>query len=163
VIFLKAPPAPLSPCFVVIDRLLPSDADRHEYQILWHTNTNALTIADDNLLSSHSQNHKEANIAIIAADHPALSLSIVTAQEKPEWQGWQSPYHGSQGTELPAPTADYRLNTIGAQRVVTLLYSLSPGTSCPVVRTIADTAITATDLILHLHDGASISLNENDF
>ena len=164
VIFLKNAPAPLLPCFVVIDRLLPNDGDEHEYQIMWHTNTAGLTISEDNGLISHSHyTNNKANLTVIAGDHPAFSLAVVTGQRVPEWQGWQSPYHGRQGTELPAPTADYRLVATGAVRVITLVYPLPSGTRCPVTRIAAEPTVDATRLTLYLENRESITLDESDF
>lgn len=163
VIFLKNPPAPLPLCFVVIDRLLPNDNARHEYSILWHYGTDSAGLASDNPLASSSQEAGKANLAIIAAGHPNLSLNMVVAQEEPEFQGWRSRGHSQQKSEEPAPTADYCLNASGPQRVVTLLVPLPAGESCPVVRLSAEGAVTATGITLHLHNGESITLDEQDF
>lgn len=163
VIFLKQPPSPLSPCLLVVDRLTSADSAEHDYQSLWHYNTDAASIAADNPLASHSQDNDQPNLAIIAADNPKLSLSIVSAQEAPEWQGWKSPAHGRQKSELPAPTADYRLSASGPQRLVTLLYPLPAGASCPVTRITAESALDATAVSLHLGDGQTVVLDEAAF
>lgn len=136
VIFLKRSPLP-GPCFVVIDTLTPKDDAEHEYQILWHFNTETAE-ADDALLAVQSEDAAQPNLAIMAAPQPNLSVLVVVGQEEPEWQGWKSPYHGRQGTEIPAPTADYRLTGAGPQRVVTLVYPLPVGAECPVARVETD-------------------------
>ncbi len=162
-IFLKQPRAPLSPCVLVIDRVTPTDGKAHDYEALWHLDTDSAEIATDNPLHVSSTDANQPNITIIAANHPSLSLTIATAQEEPEWQGWKSPAHGRQGSELPAPTPTYHWNSADPQRIITLLYPTPAGASCPVKRVTADSDVTATAFGLNLADGDMVELNEADY
>lgn len=157
VIFLKQPPAPLPPCFIVIDRLTPADAGTHDYQMFWHLNTDAADIAPDNPLAVASSDAGQANLAIIPADHPGLSVTVITGQEDP-WQGWKS-YGNVQGNHLPAPTADYQWTAAGDQRLVTLLIPLPAGEPCPVIRVTSE----GDTLVLHLRAGGTVNLKESDY
>ncbi|HLV34624.1 MAG TPA: alginate lyase family protein [Spirillospora sp.] len=162
VIFLKQPPAPLLPCFLVIDRLLPLDDRPHHYQARWHFNTDTATISPDNPLAVISQDADHPNLAVIVADRPDVSVQIFTGQEEPEWVGWKS-YGQVQGNHLPAPTAEYAWLTAGAHRSVTLLYPLPAGAACPVVHVTAGSAADDGSITLTLRDGGKIDLPEEEF
>jgi hypothetical protein len=158
VIFLKQPPAPLTPCLLVIDRLTPADDQSHVYQSRWHFNTDAAAVTPDNPLAVLSQDAGQPNLAVIAADTPGLSVQVITGQEQPEWAGWKS-YGQVQGQHLPAPTAEYRWQATGAHRIVTLLYPTPAGAACPVTRIETE----GDSIRLILRDGGDIVLNENDY
>ncbi len=162
VIFIKQPPTELGMFFVVIDRLLSADEAPHSYQALWHMNTDEAETSAQNPLMVASQDVDQANLTIIMADSPNATVQIVTAQEQPIWQGWKS-YGQVQGEYLPAPTADYRWQRTGNQRVVTLLYPTRADEECPVVQVIADTAVDATAIKLALRDGQVVDLDETTF
>jgi hypothetical protein len=162
VIFLKQPPAPLPPCLLVIDRLLPADDQPHQYQTRWHFNTDTAAVTAQNPLAVASQDSGQPNLTLIAADTPGLSVQVITGQETPEWAGWKT-YGHIQGEYLPAPLAQYTWTAAGAQRLVTLLVPLPAGAVCPVVRVEADTAPDADSIRLVLADGQSLTLHEGDF
>ncbi len=160
VIFLKTGGGTLGPCLLVIDRLLPRDDVPHDYQLLWHLDADeAITEG----LTVRSAAPDAANLAIIPAALPGLQLSLVVAQTAPEWQGWWSPSHDAQGTEVPAPTADYEWCVAGPSRLVTLLYPMPPSEACPVLAVAADPDPVATSLVLTLVDGATLTLDEADY
>jgi hypothetical protein len=161
VIFLKEPPGPFGPCFLVIDRLLPTDETRHAYQVLWHFNTE--TAEAGGAAAVQSQDGGQANLTVIAASVAGLEVAVVAGQEEPEWQGWKSTRHNVQGGYLPAPTADYRWTVAGPARLVTLLYPRPPGQGCPVVAVQASPDVAAGDICLALADGVKIALDEADF
>ena len=162
-VFLKQPPASLSPCVLVIDRVESADGQSHDYEALWHLDTNSVEIAQDNPLRVSSADANQANLTLIVADHTALSLEVVSGQEEPEWQGWKSTTSGKQGSELPAPTPIVRWASADAQRVVTLLYATPADTNCPVTRVLADSSVNATAISLMLANGESVELDEGDF
>ena len=158
VIFLKQPPAPLTPCTLVIDTLLPADDQPHDYETLWHLNTDSAAISPDNPLAVASMDDDQPNLAIVTSALPGLAVQVVSGQETPEWQGWKS-YANVQGSYLPAPTAVYHWSASGAQQLVTLLYPLPAGAACPVSGLSADEQYVR----LALHDGREIALNLGDF
>jgi len=147
----------------VIDRVEPGGGNAHNYEALWHLDTDSAAIAADNPLRVSSINTDQSNITLIAADHPALSLEVITAQQEPEWQGWKSPAHGRQGSELPSPTPTYRWTSTDPQRIVTLLYPTPAGVTCPVVGIAADSSVDVTGITLVLKDGETVTLDENDY
>src|SRR5690606_19219754 len=143
---------------LVIDTLLPADDQPHEYQILWHLNTDSAAISPDNPLAVASVDNAQPNLAIITSALPGLAVQVVSAQETPEWQGWKS-YANVQGSYLPAPTAVYHWSASGAQQLVTLLYPLPAGAVCPVTNLAADEQYVR----LVLWNGGEIALNLGDF
>jgi hypothetical protein len=162
-IFLKQPPAPLSPCVIVIDRVASADGRAHDYESLWHMDTNSAEIADDNPLRVSSTDAEQPNLTMIAADNLALTLAVITGQQEPEWQGWKSLGHGRQGSEVPAPTPTYRWTSAEPLRIVTLLYPTPTNMTCPVVRVAADSSVNATGITLILADGTTVKLDEDDY
>ncbi len=158
VIFLKQQPAPLAPCWLVIDWLLPADDQPHDYQVLWHLNTDTAALMPNHALAVISQDVKQANLALIPSALPGLTLQIITGQEGPDWQGWKS-YGQVQGNYLPAPTADYRWQASGTQQLITLLYPLPDGEMCPLVQVAGD----EEQVTLTLRDGEQIILKLADF
>ncbi len=157
-IFVKQPPAPLTPFFLVIDRLTPADDQPHDYQARWHFNTDAAIPASENPLAVISQDAGQPNLAVILADRPGVAGTVITGQEEPEWAGWKA-YGQVQGEHLPAPTVDYRWTGSGAQRTVTLLYPTPAGATCPVVRVMME----GESITLILSDGGQVTLDEQQF
>jgi hypothetical protein len=162
VICLKQPPAPLSPCLLVIDRLLPADQQWHRYQSLWHFNTDTASITPQNPLAAASADAAQPNLTIIPADDTRPSAQIVSGAETPEWQGWKA-YGQVQGNYLPAPTLIHEWRVVGPLRVVTLLYPTPHNALCPVVRLTAPPAPAATGISLYLRSGDVLALDEKDF
>lgn len=144
VIFLKQPPPDLTPFFLVIDRLLPSDTSPHTYELLWHLTA-------------------ETGLAIVAAAIPDLTHDTVSGQESPEWQGWRALDHDVQGHYESTPTAIQRWSRAGPTRLVTLLYPVPPDAQCPIQTIAAAEDITDTRLTLTLSNGTQIDLEERDF
>jgi hypothetical protein len=160
VLFLKRGLGPLGPCLLVVDRLLPADDRPHDYQALWHLDA---TEAVAEGLVARSADPGVANLAVVASGVPGLRLTLVTAQTEPEWQGWRSPLHERQGTELPAPTAVYEWRVSGPSRLATLLYPARTGEACPVRAIVAVPDPAATEITLTLADGTMIALDEGDY
>jgi hypothetical protein len=119
----------VGPSLLVIDRLYPADEESHEYEILWHLNTGMPAVRGKALCS---EDGAAANLAIVPADLLDLTLSIVSGQEEPEWQGWRSIKNHQQGEYEPIPTAIYRWQAAGAVRLATLLVPLQQGKLHPV-------------------------------
>jgi hypothetical protein len=159
-IFLKRGLGPLDPCLLVIDRLLPNDDRPHDYQALWHLDATE-AVAEGLLVRSADAGL--ANLTIVPSDLPGLRLALATGQTEPEWQGWRSPLHEVQGTELPAPTAVYEWRAAGPSRLVTLLYPTRPNEACPVRAIAADPDPAATAIAITLADGATLSVDEGDY
>jgi hypothetical protein len=161
VIFLKQPPAPLAPCFVVIDWLTPSGANPHTYDVLWHFNTETAALTADNAFAVVSHDAGEPNLAVIAAEVPGLNMHLIIGKEDP-WQGWKST-GGVQGEYAPAPTADFELSSAGPVRLVTLVYPIAAGEKCPVVKVEAGAEPHEKTMRFVLHDGAVVEINEGDY
>ncbi len=160
VIFLKRGFEPLGPCFLVVDRLRPADEAPHAYQVLWHFDADRVTMDG---FSVRSDDAGEANLTIMMADAPALTVSLVAGQASPEWQGWKSITNHQQGEYAPTPTAIYECKTAGSLRLVTLLYPTRADADCPVSVIRAAREISATTISLLLSDGTSIELDETHF
>lgn len=155
VIFFKQLPQVLRPFALVIDDLTPVDGGTHDYQSLWHINTETAAIHPDNPLAVSSQDSGQPNLVVMMAEHPGVTLCIVKGQEEPEWQGWKSLGHGKQNNHAAIPTAVYEWSSDVPSQVVTLLYPLPAGEVCPIVRlTVSDDAIQ-----LYLQDGQRIVLD----
>jgi hypothetical protein len=160
VIFLKPRAgASAGPLLLVIDRMLPLDGAEHAYEALWHLAGEQVVAAG---LTTASDDHGTANLTIVASAVPSLKLSLVAAQETPEWQGWKSINDHQQGEYAPAPTAVYTWRAAGPSRLVTLLYPTRPGERCPVMALEADSDPDATGVRLRLDDERVIELDERD-
>lgn len=160
VIFLKRGHAPLDPCLLVIDRLLPTDGIAHDYQTLWHFDAEVAEVVGP---LARTADAGQANLTVVAAPLPGLRCTLVTAQTEPEWQGWRSPLHERQGTELPAPTALYAWRTTGPTRLATLLYPTPPDGTCPVIAIATAPDPASTAITLSLADGTTLTLDEADY
>ncbi len=160
VIFLKGGVAGLGPCFLVIDRLLPTDGAPHEYEVLWHFATEGAGTAG---LTVRAVGTDRPGLSVIPAAVPGLDVAIVAAQEAPEWQGWRAILDHQQGQYAPTPTAVYRLAVVGPARLVTLLYPTRPGGPCPVRAVTAAVDPVGTAIRMILADGGTVDLDEGDF
>jgi hypothetical protein len=131
VIFCKDgfPSAGILPFFLVIDWLLPTDDAPHDYQALWHLDGGASEVRG---LRARTVEPDAANLTIVAAAMPDLALELVLGQTEPEWQGWRSTAHNTQGTDVPTPTAIYSWRAVGLALLVTALYPTRAGASCPI-------------------------------
>ncbi len=153
------------PCWIVIDRLLPTDAATHTYQALWHFDGDRL--CGDSTMA-YSNDAGQPNLTIIPAPVEGLWLSVISGQgatdsPSPEWQGWKAIKNHQQGEYAPAPTAVYEWMACGPTRLVTLLYPTRPGEHCPVRRVAAASRINDTLIQIERLDGTIISLDESDF
>ncbi|MBN1874394.1 MAG: alginate lyase family protein [Anaerolineae bacterium] len=157
IIFLKQGPALLDPCFLVIDRLTPTDQAPHHYQAIWHLNAHAV---EKNSARVHSFDCDRPNLTVITPHLPGLSLTLVSGQKTPEWQGWKAIKNHQQGEYTPTPTALFAWETQGPVRLVTLLYPTRPGQTCPVTHIHASPAISATDIQFILAEGDIIKIDE---
>ena len=146
-----------APCVLVIDRLTPTDAAAHTYQVLWHLNADA--VATDGL-TVRSADAGQPNLAIIPAPAAGLTVRVVSGQETPEFQGWKAIKNHQQGEYAATPTALYEWTVAGPARLVTLLYPTRAGAACPVAAVSASPDVAATAIQLALADGAVISIDE---
>jgi hypothetical protein len=136
VVFIKKPPAGLSPFFLVIDRFLSGGVHEHRYDLLWHFEDKPVevtmgSVATEGLTLLHSV--------------PNSGLTLVRGQKKPEWQGWIAD-SALQDDFRPIHTL---IHTVlgGNRRVVTLLYPCPRGT-CPVMAVEAGDAVEDTDITI---------------
>ncbi|MGH2535352.1 MAG: alginate lyase family protein [Thermomicrobiales bacterium] len=159
VIFLKRGYEALGPYVLVIDRLLPNDEERHEYEALWHLGTET---AETDGLTARSRDSGEPNLTILPAAMPGLEVEIVRGQESPEWQGWKSIKDHQQGQYVEIPTAIYRWAAAGPVRLVTLLYPTRAGEACPVRTVSIGTNMDETAVELTLVDGSRVVLDRTD-
>ena len=165
VIFLKQ--FEPGPCFVVIDRLIPSDKKSHMYQWLWHLDTETATINDSPdgwALIARSQDEGQANVSLIPANRADLRARIVKGAEEPEFQGWKAIKNHQQGEFAPTPTVIYETRAEGPLRLVTVIYPTRPGETCPIrwVET-SGNSLDTTFLLQLTEDGRHIILDEADF
>jgi hypothetical protein len=142
---------------LVFDRLLPSDANTHSYQVLWHLDVERVQVEG---LSACSQDTGQPNLCLLAAGGTGLEMNVVSGQESPEWQGWKTIKEHQQGQYAPAPAVVYDLATSGPVRLVTCLYPTRPGESCPVRAVQAGSDVADVDLRLVLIDGSEMALDE---
>lgn len=150
----------LGPCFLVVDRLLSRDQAAHEYEVLWHFNTDSATVAGSGVASHDAD---QPNLAIVATDRPGLALEVVSGQEEPEWQGWKAIKNHQQGEYQAIPTAVYRWRVAGPARLVTLLHPLPAGQEGVVEQVKASADPAETTLRILLENGHSLKLDEADF
>ena len=163
VIFLKEG-AP-GPCFIVIDRLTPGDGKPHDYQWLWHLNTETAALdesPDGWALIARSRDEGQANVALIPAARAGLRARIVKGEEQPEFQGWKAIKNHQQGEYAPTPTVVYELSAPGPLRQVTVIYPTRPEEKCPLFMVIASINPADTGITLQL-DTVKIDLDERDF
>ena len=149
----------LGPCLLVIDRLTPADDAPHTYQLLWHLNAAAV---ETDGLSVRSADPGQPNLALIPAQAADINVRVVSGQETPEFQGWKGIKNHQQGEYTPTPTAIYEWTVAGPARLVTLLYPMRPGETCPVAAVNASSDVAARDIRLALPDGEVVVLDEGE-
>jgi hypothetical protein len=152
------------PCLLVIDRLTPTDAVAHTYQLLWHLNADQVAVDG---LTVRGADHGQPNLTILPAQTTDLTVRLVSGQETPEFQGWKAIKNHQQGEYVATPTALYEwtvvdATTAGPARLVTLLYPTRAGAACPVAAVRASSDVAATAIQLTMLDGATINLDEKD-
>lgn len=145
---------------LVVDRLVPQNDEAHAYQVLWHLSAD---VAEMDGLAIHSRDDGAANLAILPAVLPTLRSSMVRGQSSPEWQGWRAIKNHQQGEYAPTPTAVYHLEAAGPVRLVTVLYPMRPGETCPIQAVDAGADAEKTRVHLRLIDGTTIHVSEDDF
>lgn len=147
----------LGPFAVVIDRLIPADAEPHRVQLLWHFNTDTVTVNAGMVCSSDVG---LPNLAVVPAQETGLTLRMISGQAEPEWQGWKSIKNCQQGEFVPTPTALYEGVITGPTRLVTLLYPIPVGGTCPVSGVRAGRDVEATRIEILLANGEKVVLKE---
>ncbi|MGH2558822.1 MAG: alginate lyase family protein [Thermomicrobiales bacterium] len=160
VIFLKQGYEDLGACFLVVDRMLPNDERRHEYEALWHFDAET---AETDGLTAQSCDPGEPNLTILPADLAGIGVETVRGQESPEWQGWKAIKDHQQGQYVGTPTAIYRWSAAGPVRLVTLLYPTRAGETCPVRAVSAEASDNETVVAFTLADGGQVVLDEIEF
>jgi hypothetical protein len=150
----------LGPCVLVFDRLLPGDGGMHSYQVLWHLDAEQVGVQG---LSVCGQDADLSNLCVLSAERAGMEVEVVSGQESPEWQGWRTIKEHQQGQYAPAPAAVYKLETAGSVRLVTALYPMRPGETCPVRAIQAGREVTDVDLTLVLKNGRELSLSEHEW
>jgi hypothetical protein len=159
-VFVKQPAAGLLPFFVVIDRLTPTDGQEHHCQALWHLNAQVVVLEGGTVRTDDAG---WANLSIIAASEPPPSVSIVSGQEWPEWQGWMTIKNRAQGQYAPQPVAIFDVAVSKPVRLVTVLYPTPAGAACPIAAVSAAADVAATSIRLALADGHAVELDETTF
>lgn len=127
VLFLKA-----ENIFVVADTLTPRDNSEHQYEALFHLDTeNALV--DGSTKTVRSDNAGDSNVAILPLAGSKLSVEIVKGKEDEPVQGWaNSPWRA-------IPTAIYRQSGQGVMRFFFVLDLVAKGAQ-PSVRRVEQRA-----------------------
>ncbi len=159
-IMVKETAGGLGPFLISVDRLTPEDDAAHTAEILWHLDAFRATVDG---VAVHSQADETANLSVLPSATDGLSVELVAGQETPEWQGWVAIKNHQQGQYAPTPTARYELAFSTPVRLVTLLYPTPPGEECLVGAVEAPTDIDATGIRLHLADGSTVDLSEEDY
>jgi len=111
--------------WLVLDTLVPSDAETHRYEALFHFGpenaeaaaARAWTVGD------------RANLQLLAAG-AQVTAQIVKGQEKPYYLGWIGK-HGLDGRR-PMPVARFTWDAAGESRVLYAVYPTPPGEESPV-------------------------------
>lgn len=151
VLFIKKPKFGLEPYFVVIDRLY--SADRNEYEFLWHVDAEEVSVRGMRVKADFL--HILNNLTDVRED----GVSVICAQQQPEWQGWKKGASRSQRDDLPLPTVRYTTHA-GDTRVITVLY---PGEACPIAEVIADHEVSSMKFTLVLKNGERVEMDEANF
>jgi hypothetical protein len=159
VIFLKEHPV-LGPFFIIIDRLVNNDSLDHNYEILWHFESDSVAV---NQLKVSSINPGGANIMILPSQVKSLYVDIIKGQEKLEWQGWKPIKQKNQGQYIPSPTAAYKFNSIHPIRVVTLIHPTKPGENSPISKVEALEQVQDKSIRITLENGKQLFINEADY
>lgn len=166
VILMKGGDGGLGPYLLVIDRLVPEDADAHAYQVLWHLDGEAALQEGPAVMTRDAGT---ANLTILSAERDGLRVAVVAGQgaadgvgRPTEWQGWKAIKDHQQGQYAPAPTAVYVVEAAGPLRLVTLLYPTRAGEDCPVAGVVAAPDPSATGIVLRLRGGGVVELDEAD-
>ncbi|NOU71281.1 hypothetical protein GC098_07570 [Paenibacillus sp. LMG 31458] len=159
VLFLKNHPL-VAPCFLVIDRLTPQDGKEHNYEFLWHLDSESAVVQG---LKSVTLNDEGPNLTLMTNRMENLAGKIVQGQTEPEWQGWKNTDTFAQGAYAPTPTVIYDLTAEGPVRAVTLLFPTNAGEKCPVAEVEASGDVRDRQIRLNLLNGQSIVIDENDY
>lgn len=151
VVFLKRHPV-LTPCFLVIDRLISHDQQTRTYEALWHLDVKTVRREGPQI---HTTDENQANLAIITAPQPGLESEIVWGGHV----GWKVVERELTIEAVPIPTAVYRWRA-KTQRRVTLLYPLPENATCPVVSVLASAEVNDTIIQLALDKGPTLEFDE---
>lgn len=130
VCFVKQPPSGLSPFFLIIDEFHPADGEEHEYQVIWHPDTETV-MADG--LAVHGLHEGKTTLLLMAGQDQAFSTHIVTGQTAPEWQGWAVFGDGLQGEYKPSPAVLFHHRARGSTVFPTLIYPVPPAERKPQI------------------------------
>jgi hypothetical protein len=114
--------------WVLIDRARPEDKDKkeHLYESLFML-TAANATAEANRIVTKSDG---ANLVMVPADTPGLSVDVVQGQHKPVKRGWKR----GGDTVLPNPTAVFSQRKSGPATFALLLYPVPKGQDVPDVK-----------------------------
>lgn len=141
VLYLKGGEPSLSPFFVVVDTLTPADEQIHEYEILWHANSDQVSEVTLNTIFGLPNEARLMISSVLTTFGPSddeYQLQLIRGQEQPIWQGWRATGQGLQGQYEPATTACYRFKGSGLQQAVTLLYPIQAQQHCPIEKLVVN-------------------------
>jgi hypothetical protein len=149
VLFLKKPPAGLSPFFIVLDRFLSKEGKPHYYETLWHLNDGPVELSLARTVSPY--------ITMLHSGPPE-GMTVLRGREYPEWQGWIPGETMTQGDYKPIHTLLHTVHA-GNFRLITLLY---PGGACPISALEGGNDPGDTDILIR-HGRGELRLDENDY
>lgn len=119
-----------NPCFLVVDTLIPRDAEEHEYQARWHLLTTATT-TDPVTNATVTTDAEKPNLLVLPLMAQGLTVRSASAQTKPELLGWNV-RKDMDPQYVPATTVLHSRRGSGRQQFATLLIPLKPGQKNPV-------------------------------
>jgi len=111
--------------WVIIDRMLPEDAEEHLYEALFMLNAED-AIAEGTTITTRRDG---PNLVLAAAAGDDLTVEVAEGQVEPVRRGWR---RGGE-TVLPNPTAVVGRRARGPIVLATLLYPVPPGEDPPEV------------------------------
>ncbi len=120
--------------WLVVDRLVANDENRHTYESLFHLNADEAQ-ADAETGIVVTCNPSGANVALIPVEMGDWQIDIVQGQEEPTVQGWLMT--NQHNVLRPVPTAVYRCEEARDARIAYLIAPLREGEALPVLKPIA--------------------------
>lgn len=146
--FVKQPGKGLAPFFIVTDRM--TSEEEHNYRVLWHVDS------ENPVISADGVDMDEMNVCVSGSN---LNLSVVRAQEEPEWQGFVS-LGQKQGAYIPVNCIQAEI-TGDNERIVTVLAPHVPGNS-QILSVKAGNDIKDDSITICLADGSELIFHESD-
>ena len=120
----------LKPKFwLVIDRLLPNDAESHRYDAIFHVLADEYAV-DERTGAFVGTSPGQAGLAIHPLSQGNMAVEVVRGQKEPVFQGWVP--GGGQYNVVPVPTPVYTATGAGPLTMAWILQPLRPGEASPI-------------------------------